>query len=662
MNKKELKKLALEDLKRSGLDNKDFIKMKLVVCTEDEASTVLNSTFCTYGYALPYFNYKGKLTENIRFKFLDDLRNEKNKTVKYSQPKGTKSYLYFPPNIKWTKILKDTSITVIITEGEKKAYAACKTGIPTIGLSGVWAFKSKKEGKDLIDDFNAIELKDREVLICFDNDLQSNADVLKASRTLAKSLSERGAIPSQKLLPFDPYNKIGLDDYLLNHTVKDFEELPSEPFLNVCAISELNSEVAYIKNLGKFYVFNDKLLTSAAGLKNEVFSNRTYKEDGKEINTALEWTKSSNRREHSCLTYKPAQPQVTDENEFNLWKGWGCEPIKGSVKPFLNAVKQIFNNDKELITWFMNWVAYPIQHPATKMLTAVLLQSIEQGTGKSSLGMCIGAMYGDNYQLVDDTQLHGSFNEWAVNKQFVLGDEVSGKDKRSESDAIKNLITRPIITINKKYEPTYNVPDCINYLFTSNHPDALSIEPDDRRIFVYKIKSGNGLTLKQGKQLEIFRNGKGKNYLLYYFINEYKISKDFDHRSRPPMTDAKLELIDASLTDVERWLTDIRINPNHALKTGGIDTKRDLYTTTQLVKIYEARNKKAHVTSTAMGKALNKIFFDSPKRTIVTNEGTMSIRAIRNVSKWNKASYKEWQDHLNKLAAKVKNNKMKVIK
>ncbi len=653
--KKELKKLALDDLRRSGLDDSDFKKMKLQVCNYGEAEIVLNSSFCTFGYVLPYFDIKGKQINNIRFRFLEALKRKENKEggaklVKYSQPKGTEPKLYFPPSIKWSAILEDNKKVIVFTEGEKKAYAACKNGIATIGLGGVWSFKSKKQQKSLIDDFKNINLKDRKILICYDNDVHTNADVLKALRAFAKALNDQGAKVLNKVLPFDPYSKIGLDDYLLTNNKKDFYNLPEEKFNSIVQLDELNSEIAYIKELGKVYIFKDNIFVSDKPLVNLVYANKLIPNESGDgsVSAAKIWLSWPNRRTHNKLTYKPAQPQVTSDNEFNLWRGWGCVPKKGSVKLFLDAVNQVFDNDKELITWFLNWVAYPIQYPGTKMLTAVLMQSIEQGTGKGSLGLCIGEMYGENYALIDDSQLSSQYNGWSVNKQFILGDEISGKDKRNEADKIKGLITRPSIPIRKMRTDTYFIDDCINYFFTSNHPDPLNLEPTDRRWLVHEIKHGNGLSLKQGKALEKFRDGDGTAALLYYFINEYKISKGFDHREKPPMTIAKTELIDHSLTDLERFISGIKTDPNQYLSINGAVIDRDLYTTSQIASLYEMNFSKVNVTLTAVGKALKKIFNESEIVTIRTSTGVQRVRALRNMSKWRNANHKKMQDHFDK--------------
>jgi len=646
MNNKELKQVVLDDLARSGLTTMDFKKMRLTPCDADRAEAVLNSSFATHGYVLPYFDIHGKLIDVFRFRFTSEIKNKEKKVVKYSQLKGTDPHLYFSPCIKWKKILTDPSITVTFTEGEKKAYKACKEDIPTIGLGGVWAFRSKKLRKMLIDDFKHITLQDRKVLLCFDNDSQSNPDVMNALRAFSKVLSDKGAVVFNKKLPFNSYQKIGLDDYLLDHSKRDYNNIQEDQFDELTEIDELSSEVAYIREVGKFYLFKDNLFINRTALIDTKYANRTtIGEDGKSVSVAELWVRSLKRREHIRLAYSPGQPEVTENNEYNLWKGWGCVPKKGSIKIFLDAVKIIFNNDKILIAWFLDWVAYPIQNPGAKMLTGVLLQSIEHGTGKSSIGMTIGAMYGHNYRLVDDSQMNRAFNEWAVNKQFILGDEISGKDnKRGEADKIKNLITRPEVTLEKKWQPSYTVKDCIQYLFTSNHVDALSIDPGDRRWFVYRVLAGLGFSLKMGVALENFRNGGGTAHLLHYFINEHRITKGFDHRADAPMTQAKQDLIDHSLTDIERFLVNIRTNPDFALSIDGVNIDRDLYTTGQVISLYQIKNPRANVTETAMGKALTKIF-DNVYVVRTRSSGTQRLRALRNLDKWKSANHKQIQEH-----------------
>ena len=63
---------------------------------------------------------------------------------KYTQDKGTKAYPFLTAIYKfyWSQGI-DTP-QVVITEGEKKAYALCASGIPAIAVPGIWGWGKKK--------------------------------------------------------------------------------------------------------------------------------------------------------------------------------------------------------------------------------------------------------------------------------------------------------------------------------------------------------------------------------------------------------------------------------------------------------------------------------------------------------------------------------------
>ncbi len=75
--------------------------------------------------------------------------------------------MYIPSKIK--PVLKDVSIPLNITEGEKKALKGCQEGLYCIAISGLWNWKVKNENK-LIPDFDQIALDGRTVYLIPDND------------------------------------------------------------------------------------------------------------------------------------------------------------------------------------------------------------------------------------------------------------------------------------------------------------------------------------------------------------------------------------------------------------------------------------------------------------------------------------------------------------
>jgi len=287
----------------------------------------------------------------------------------------------------------------------------------------------------------------------------------------------------------------------------------------------------------------------------------------------------------------------------------------------------MFKDAKEHIEWFMQWLAYPIQNPGAKNFTAPIFIG-EQGVGKSLLGIIVGDIYGDNFKLVKHNEIFGKFNEWAIRAQLVLGDEISGTDKRSESDHIKGLITNPSITIDGKFQPTYPIPDTINYILTSNHNDALYLEDTDRRFFVIEVQGKLPLNFYL-KTMDEWRKNKGASRLFYHLLNEVDCAS-FNPKAPAPLTEAKDKMKHFSRTELEIWCEELYSHPESKLQygAGGKVPKRDLFTAEELKVHY-----KSDVKVPALSKALSKLRFKGPYVTS-TPLGSKRLWVVKNKDRW----------------------------
>ena len=115
------------------------------------------------------------------------------KIPRYHAPAGELPRFYFPVGVDWESFKNNTDEPLGITEGEKKAEKACKSGLPFISVPGVWAWRSKKKGVAAIPDFDRIKWDGRKVYLAFDSDLMTNPDVIAALNALAHELTMRGA-------------------------------------------------------------------------------------------------------------------------------------------------------------------------------------------------------------------------------------------------------------------------------------------------------------------------------------------------------------------------------------------------------------------------------------------------------------------------------------
>lgn len=267
--------LLVEDLKRSGLEAKD---LDAYLAQETELAAVGirphlylgNPGVGTPGYVIPYYDIQGSRAPFYRVRLFNPLP----KGARYLQPQNSGSWLYFPKV--FGKLAQDairgkvrTKINgfpsaIVVTEGEKKAAAACKWGFPTCAVGGVWNWRSRTvllpEGTQLLKnrDNNIIAKiesgsvlpptsdrraflagglenlmrlvlqNDLQVIFAFDADNPRNQDVESACAELAFEFRIHG-VPTHHIrqlhLPVTEGHKIGLDDFIQVHGPDSLEGL-----------------------------------------------------------------------------------------------------------------------------------------------------------------------------------------------------------------------------------------------------------------------------------------------------------------------------------------------------------------------------------------------------------------------------------------------------
>lgn len=155
--------------------------------------------------------------------------DSRGRPAKYEARRKSRNRIHAP--LATRDKLNDTSIPLVITEGQKKAEKAAQEGMCAMALAGVWNWKDRVgESSFPISDFDLCSLSGRRVLLCFDSDAASNPHVSRAEHDLASFLSRRfEAQVSIKRLPQGSDGaKVGLDDFLLTHTVEQFWDLPEQ--------------------------------------------------------------------------------------------------------------------------------------------------------------------------------------------------------------------------------------------------------------------------------------------------------------------------------------------------------------------------------------------------------------------------------------------------
>ena len=168
-----------------------------------------------HALAFPYYSLNGTPSDFQRWKlFYGDEISDK---PKYWQPKGSDPLPYFPALCAWQGLASDPTKPLLITEGEKKALAACQIGLPCIGIAGVWNWRTKLDtGERLtLPGLDQFIWKGRTVELVPDSDAwrpEKEEDILRGFYALAMDLKDRGAMVSFVALQ-DGVQKCGLDDF-----------------------------------------------------------------------------------------------------------------------------------------------------------------------------------------------------------------------------------------------------------------------------------------------------------------------------------------------------------------------------------------------------------------------------------------------------------------
>lgn len=215
--KNKLKSEHRTDLEKSGLSDKTILESGIYSIAGDEARELLGcgSRQIQSAMVFPYEN------GFVRLKVFPSYKDRKNRKVKYLQPKGSKNRIYVPAGAR--KHLGDSGKPLYIAEGEKKALRAVQAGLCCVGLSGVWGWK--QDGR-VLSDLLDIPMEGRKVILVPDSDLQSNPNVQAAVRELWKELARKGAGVRAVVFPPPKKGKVGLDDFLITNSMKEFNALP----------------------------------------------------------------------------------------------------------------------------------------------------------------------------------------------------------------------------------------------------------------------------------------------------------------------------------------------------------------------------------------------------------------------------------------------------
>ena len=287
-------------------------------------------------------------------------------------------------------------------------------------------------------------------------------------------------------------------------------------------------------------------------LKKEHMNCRVLSGDEKPklINLVDMWLEHPERRTYAAgLTFAPDM-QILEK--YNLWRGWSYEAREGDAQPWVDFVTYVIaDGNATYANYIIAWAAQIIQKPMTKVGVGLVLRG-RKGTGKTKFGELLGGLVKAHHKIVSRAEhVTGNFNRHLEDTLLLQADEAYWAGAKSSEGALKDLLTNPEITIERKGVDAYTAPNYTRILFTSNEDFVVPASLDERRFAVFDVGNSRKQDSEYFSSLDNWYRAGGASALLHYLRN-FDLT-NINLRLVPQteaLTDQKLEALDS----VASWL------------------------------------------------------------------------------------------------------------
>ena len=196
---------------------------------------------------------------------------------------------------------------------------------------------------------------------------------------------------------------------------------------------------------------------------------------------------------------------------------------------------------------FLQWMAWQVQRTGELVRWSPIIVG-DEGIGKSFFGVMISSALGErNVGVVSPNTIKSQFNSWAEGVVVNVLQELklTGHNRFDVANAVKPLITDPIIEIHGKGLKPYSVRNVTNYMVFSNFKDAVPLNTKDRRWWVSFAREYEGSPEYFN---ELFAAAKDAGAVRAW-LESVNLPDNFN--SRAPLTEAKKGVIETEKSMTE---------------------------------------------------------------------------------------------------------------
>jgi hypothetical protein len=189
-----------------------------------------------------------------------------------------------------------------------------------------------------------------------------------------------------------------------------------------------------------------------------------------------------------CYAGVDFNPDGTSASYLNLWVGPTIIPRAGKwtlIKVFLLEV--ICSGVDGHYQYLLGFIAHALQYPGVKPGVMIALLG-GQGIGKGTFARILQKIWSATFLQVHNVDaVTGAFNAALERAFMVFLDEALFHGNRSASDALKSLVTEPVLQINEKHQPSRQIQSFHRFIVATNASHLKHTDRDDRRDLALRV-------------------------------------------------------------------------------------------------------------------------------------------------------------------------------
>ena len=252
-----------------------------------------------------------------------------------------------------------------------------------------------------------------------------------------------------------------------------------------------------------------------------------------------------------CYSGVDFKPLGTSASYLNLWVGPTIVPVVGSwdlIRAFLLEV--LCDGNQTYCAYLTSYIAHALQRPEEKPGVAINLLG-GQGIGKGTLARILQLIWSATFLQVSNVDaVTGNFNAALERIFIVFMDEALFAGDRRASDALKSLVTEPVIHINEKHQPSRQTHSYHRFFAATNADHLKNTDRDDRRDFSLRVSEARKNDQSYWKALYSEIDNGGVQAMVHDLL-AMDLS-EFNVRAKPN-TEELLEQKLQSLEPIARW-------------------------------------------------------------------------------------------------------------